>query len=182
MKHKRKHLAKKSRWYRKLHRFIAVPLVLFMFILGLSGLLLTWKNQLQFKPQIASINTTNLTLISLDKIRENAIAYAENLDLSSVINRIDYRPSKGIAKVRFESHFTELQINCFTGDIVAIENRSDTIIEMIHDGSILDFLFKNESKPIKLVYSTLTSLGLMLLSFSGFWLWKKPKQLKKLKA
>jgi hypothetical protein len=52
---------------------------------------------------------------------------------------------------------------------------------MIHDGSILDFLFKNSSKPAKLFYSTLTSLGLMFLAFSGFWLWLKPKQIKNLR-
>lgn len=152
-----------------------------MFILGASGLLLTWKDQLQLKPktQIAAVN--NSDLISLDIIKNNAIKHIENLNLSSKINRIDYRPAKGIAKIRFENHFTELQVDCYTGKIISEKQRTADVIEMIHDGSILDFLFKNQSAPLKLIYSTTTSLGLMILAFSGFWLWIKPRQLKKLK-
>ncbi|MBC3847174.1 PepSY domain-containing protein [Winogradskyella echinorum] len=181
MRQKRKQLAKTSRTYRKLHRAIAIPLVVFMFLLGATGLLLTWKDQLQFKPSTQTINANNRVLISLDKIKSNAIAYIDSLNLSSEINRIDYRPSKGVAKVRFENHFTELQVDCYTGKIISEKTRTADVIEMIHDGSIIDFLFKNQSTPVKFMYSTITSLGLMLLSFSGFWLWIKPKQIKKLK-
>ena len=49
---------------------------------------------------------------------------------------------------------------------------------MIHDGSIIDYLFKSKSGNAKLIYSSITSLGLILLAFSGFWLWLKPKQIK----
>lgn len=181
MKQKRQQLAKNSRTYRKLHRAVAIPLVLFMFLLGGTGLLLTWKDQLQFKPKTETIISNDRALISLDVIKNNAIKHIESLNLSSAINRIDYRPNKGVAKVRFEDHFTELQVDCYTGKIISAKNRTADVIEMIHDGSIIDFLFKNQSTPVKLLYSTITSLGLMLLSFSGFWLWLKPKQIKKLK-
>lgn len=153
-----------------------------MFLLGATGLLLTWKDQLQFKPSTQTIKANDRVLISLDIIKANAIAYIDSLKLSSKINRIDYRPSKGVAKVRFENHFTELQVDCYTGKIISEKTRTADIIEMIHDGSILDFMFRNQSTPIKLFYSTITSLGLMLLAYSGFWLWIKPKQIKKLKA
>lgn len=153
-----------------------------MFLLGVTGLLLTWKDQLQFKPKTQTVVSNNKLLISLDKITENAINYIEALNLNPKINRVDYRPNKGIAKVRFENHFTELQIDCYTGQIISEKQRTTDIIEMIHDGSILDYLFKNQSTPIKLFYSTVTSLALMLLSFSGFWLWQKPRQIKKIKS
>ena len=182
MKEKRKQLAKTSRTYRKIHRFIAIPLVCFMFLLGVTGLLLTWKDELQFKPKTQKLVSNNQPLISLNEITNKAKNYIDSLNLFSEINRIDYRPSKGIAKVRFEKHFTELQIDCYSGKIISVKNRTDNIIEMIHDGSILDYFFNNESKPIKLFYSTITSLGLLLLSFSGIWLWFKPKQIKKLKT
>lgn len=181
MKTKTKKLAKQSRLYRKLHRIIAVPFVLFMFLLGATGLLLTWKDQLNLKPSAQKSVANNRPLISLDIIKENAIKHIETLNLSSEINRIDYRPNKGIAKIRFENHFTELQIDCYSGEIVSEKHRTADIIEMLHDGSILDYLFNNQSKPIRLLYSTATSLSLMLLSFSGFWLWLKPKQIKNLK-
>lgn len=106
----------------------------------------------------------------------------ETLGLSTEIDRIDYRPKKGLAKVIFVNHFQELQIDCYTGKIVSEKTRTADIIEMIHDGSILDFLFKNSSKPAKLFYSTITSLGLMFLSFSGYWMWLNPKRIRKLKS
>ena len=152
-----------------------------MFLLGATGLLLAWKDQLQFKPKTQEAIANNRALISLDVIKNNAVKHIESLNLSPEINRIDYRPDRGIAKVRFENHFTELQVDCYSGEIVSEKHRTADLIEMIHDGSILDFLFKNQSAPAKLFYSTLTSLGLILLSISGFMLWLKPKQIKRLK-
>jgi hypothetical protein len=177
-----KALAKQTRWYRKLHRFIAIPLVVLMFLSGVTGLLLTWKDELQFKPISQESIANNRSLISLDVIKTNAVNHIKSLNLSPEINRIDYRPNKGIAKVRFENHFTELQVDCYSGDIVSERQRTADLIEMIHDGSILDYLFKNQSSPFKLFYSTITSLGLILLSISGFMLWLKPKQIKKYKT
>ncbi len=175
-------LAKESRFYRRFHKFIAVPMVFFMFLLGTTGLLLTWKTELKLQPPSQSSNNLDQSLISLSIIEQNAINYADSLQLTTTINRIDYRPSKGIAKVRFENHFTELQIDCYTGKIISAKQRTDNIIEMIHDGSILDYLFRNDSENVKLLYSSITSIGLILLAFSGFWLWLKPKQIRKYKV
>ena len=157
-------------------------MVFFLFIVGVTGLLLTWKDELQLKPPTSKTESQNRPLIPLQTIQDNAVSYIEKLNLSSEINRIDYRPKKGIAKVRFEHHFTEIQIDVFTGAIVSEKTRTADVIEMIHDGSIIDFLFGNDSTPAKLFYSTFTSLGLLFLSFSGFWLWLKPRQIKKLKV
>lgn len=174
-------LAKDTRFYRRIHKFIAVPMIFFMLLLGITGLLLTWKAELKLQPPSQKSAFTNQVLLSLSKIEQNAICYVDSLQLSSTINRIDYRPTIGIAKVRFEDHFTELQIDCYTGKIVSVKQRTDTVIEMIHDGSIIDYLFKSKSKNAKLIYSSITSLGLVLLAFSGFWLWLKPKQIKNYK-
>ena len=171
-------LAKQTRFYRRFHKFIAIPLVIFILLLGITGLLLTWKTELKLQPPSQKSAFTNQSLVSLSIIEQNAIRYADSLQLPSTINRIDYRPAKGIAKIRFENHFTELQIDCYTGKVISVKQRTDSVIEMIHDGSIIDYLFKSKSENIKLIYSTLTSLGLILLAFSGFWLWLKPKQIK----
>ena len=150
--------------------------------MSITGLLLAWKDELQLKPSTTSIDSEGRALLSLDKIERNAIRYIDSLELSTEINRIDYRPQKGLAKVRFEKHFTELQIDCYTGDIVSQKTRTADVIEMIHDGSIIDYLFDSNGKATKLLYSTLIALGLLFLSFSGFWLWLKPKQIKKNKS
>ena len=182
MKSKNKSLAKSVRWYRKWHRYIAMSLLVFIAIISLSGILLAWKDELQLKPPSEKSANTNLELLSLSKIETIAVNHIKDANLDTTINRIDYRPRKGIAKVRFETHFTELQIDCFSGKILSQKTRTADIIEMIHDGSIIDFLFNSKSKPVKLFYSTLIGFGLLFLSFSGFWLWKKPKQIKKNKG
>jgi len=179
VKQKNKNLAKSTRWYRKMHSLVAISLLLFITIMSATGLLLAWKDQLGFKPATVKINTSNKPLLSLSQIEYNAIHYIDSLKLSNTINRIDYRPRKGIAKVRFEEHFTELQIDCYTGAIISEKTRTADIIEMIHDGSIVDYLFNLKSNPLKLFYSTLIGLGLLFVSFSGFLLWLRPKQIKK---
>ena len=159
-----------------------MSLLVFIAIISLSGILLAWKDELQLKPPSEKSANTNLELLSLSKIETIAVNHIKDANLDTTINHIDYRPRKGIAKVRFETHFTELQIDCFSGKILSQKIRTADIIEMIHDGSIVDFLFNSKSKSVKLFYSTLIGLGLLFLSFSGFWLWKKPKQIKKNKG
>lgn len=182
MKKRNKKLAKSARWYRKAHRYVAILLLLFIAIMSITGLLLAWKDVLELKPPTSKINSENRVLLSLSQIEKNAVNYIDSLNLSTEINRIDYRPRKGIAKIRFEEHFTELQIDCYTGNIISEATRTADIIEMIHDGSIIDYLFDINGTPTKLFYSTLIGLGLLFLSFSGFWLWRKPKQIKKNKS
>lgn len=159
-----------------------MSLLIFIAIISLSGILLAWKDELQLKPPSEKSGNTTLELLPLSKIESIAVNHIKDANLDATINRIDYRPRKGIAKVRFETHFTELQIDCYTGKILSEKTRTADIIEMIHDGSIVDFLFNSESKSVKLIYSSLIGLGLLFLSFSGFWLWKKPKQIKKNKG
>lgn len=175
-------LAKSTRLYRKLHKTIAIVLVLFILLISITGALLAWKKELYLQPPTSKITHNNKILVPLEKIEQNAIAYIDSLQLSTTINRIDYRPTKGIAKVRFEDHFTELQINCYTGKIVSVKQRTDTIIEMIHDGSILDFLIKNDASVFKLFYSSIIALGLIFISVSGIILWINPKKIKKIKS
>lgn len=174
-------IVKSTRWYRKTHRIVAIAAVFFLLIVGISGLLITWKNELKFKPPSAKLDMEEGPLLPLQELQDTAVAYIQSVGLSAQINRIDYRPRKGLAKVRFEHHFTELQLNCFTGAIISKKTRTADIIEAIHDGSIIDFYFTNSSEPTKLVYSTFTSLTLIFLSLSGFWLWINPKRIKNLK-
>ncbi|GAB4157368.1 MAG: hypothetical protein Tsb0033_09170 [Winogradskyella sp.] len=159
-----------------------MSLLLFIATISISGILLAWKDELKLKPPSQKSISRAQELLPLGKIETIAINHIENLNLTSTINRIDYRPRKGIAKIRFENHFTELQINCYTGEILSQKTRTADIIEMIHDGSIVDYLFNSENKSVKLIYSSLLGLGLLFLSFSGFWLWKKPKQIKRNKS
>ena len=177
-----RNIAHTTRLYRKLHTWAAIPLFLFMFLIGATGLLLGWKKQVRLLPKTDQGQSgLSSHWVSLDSIQSAAQRYARQNNLSPEIDRIDVRPQKGVAKIVFTQHFTELQIDCTSGEILSINTRTSDIIEKIHDGSILDFWIGADGEQVKITYTTLASSGLMLLSFSGFWLWYNPIRLRKRK-
>lgn len=177
-------IASSTRTYRRLHKWIAVPLFVFMFIIGATGVLLGWKKQADFTPPTQKgISKNAAEWISLQQIQNIATVYAkDSLHVTPDIDRIDVRPGKGVAKILFESHYTELQVDLTSGKIVSTEKRWNDFIEHLHDGTIVDRLIGNDGDHSKVTYTTLTSLGLMMLSFSGFWLWFNPKRIRKIKG
>jgi hypothetical protein len=44
---------------------------------------------------------------------------------------------------------------------------------------VLDTYFKTKGNPIKLVYTTVMSIALLLFTITGFWLWLGPKRMKR---
>ncbi|AFK03345.1 PepSY-associated TM helix domain protein [Emticicia oligotrophica DSM 17448] len=184
MSAKTEKIAQSTRFYRKIHKWISIPLFVFMFLIGFTGLLLGWKKNIGLLPSTKmGSNVEVKAWVSLDSIQASAQRFAkDSLGLSTEIDRIDVRPQKGVAKIVFIQNFTELQVDCATGKVVSIATRKSDIIEKIHDGSILDFFIKTPNDEIKLFYTTILALGLILLSFSGFWLWYNPKRIKKQKA
>jgi uncharacterized iron-regulated membrane protein len=175
-------IATSTRFYRKIHRWLALPLFVFMMLVGFTGLLLGWKKQAELLPKTqSSKKEKTASNIKIDSIQAIAEAYAKKNKLDPEIDRIDIRPKKGIAKIVFSRNFTELQIDCKSGEILAISTRKSDFIEKIHDGSIIDYFLKNESDYVKLFYTTSTSLGLIILSFSGFWLWYNPIRIRNAK-
>ncbi|MES2797566.1 MAG: PepSY-associated TM helix domain-containing protein [Bacteroidota bacterium] len=177
-------ISNSTRFYRKIHKWIALPLFAFMMLVGITGLLLGWKKQTQLLPKTqSSKELAARQFIKLDSLQNIAKQYAKDvLKLSDEIDRIDIRPQKGIAKIVFTSHFTELQIDLKSGKILAVNTRKSDFIEKIHDGSIVDYFIKKDNDAFKLTYTTFTSLGLILLSFSGFWLWYNPIRIRKRKG
>ncbi|MCC6727129.1 MAG: PepSY domain-containing protein [Saprospiraceae bacterium] len=183
MQQQTEQLASKTRAYRRLHKLVAVPLFAFMFLIGITGVLLGWKRQTGIAPPtITGSNTSADAWISLDSIQKIALARISSLSLDRQIERIDIRPDKGIAKVVFVKHYTEFQIDCTTGKLLSEEARLHDFVEHLHDGTILDRLFGTKNNPIKTSYTTITSLALITLSFSGFWMWFNPRRIRRIKA
>lgn len=86
-----------------------------------------------------------------------------------------------MAKVTFKTHFTEVQLDGMSGEVLSIETRHSDWIEKVHDGSIVDYYLGGD-EVAKLTYSTLTALGLILMSLSGFYLGYYPKVIRRLKG
>jgi hypothetical protein len=154
-----------------------------MFLIGLTGVLLGWKRQTGISPAtMTGASNAASSWISLDSIQKIAFARASTLQLDPGIDRIDIRPDKGIAKVVFVKHYTELQIDCTTGMLLSEEARLHDFVEHLHDGTILDRLLGTKNDPVKSTYTTITSLALMTLSLSGFFMWFNPRRMRKMKA
>lgn len=178
-----KKIAKQTRWWRKTHRTIGIILLFFMFLSGVSGLLLGWKKETALLPKIQKGQCdSSAAWLSIHQMEEIAKKQLLILDLPpSEIARIDIRPSACIAKILFNDNFKELQIDCTTGAVVSVATRKSDIIEKIHDGSIFDYFVKKDTNYFKLSYTTLLSTGLIALSISGFLLWINPFLIRKSK-
>ena len=144
--------------------------------MALTGVLLGLKDVLGLKPSTAKAEVVSLNeWVSLKQINTAAIAFAKTKQLDTLIDRVDVRIDKGIAKVLFKRHFTELQLAGSTGEILSVRQRGDHFIERIHDGSIVEF-YAQQTDTVKMIYSTLVGIGLLALSMSGYFLWAAPKK------
>lgn len=183
MKELTSRIARRTRLWRKIHRWISLPLLLVMLLTGGTGVLLGWKKQAELLPPTQKgASSEAVGWIGLDSIVSLATVFArDSLRLAADIDRIDVRPQKGIAKIIFAAHFTELQIDCSTGRVLSVAQRHSDLIERIHDGSLADQVLGTGGDYTKLTYTTLAGLGLIFLSISGFWLWFNPIRIKKLK-
>lgn len=171
---------KALRLYRTLHKWIGVPLIIFFLVVGVTSILLAWKKKVELLPPTQKTKVENGTWIlpsEMVKIGEEEMV---KIGKDPEVDRLDIRPDKGIAKVTFKTHFTEVQVDGYSGEVLSVSTRHSDWIEKVHDGSIIDFYWTGE-EGAKLTYSTLTALGLLFLAFSGFYLWYYPKLIRRLK-
>lgn len=177
-------IVKRTRWYRKIHRWIASGLFVFFFFIAVTGLLLGWKknsNGYLLADSHAGVSSNSKDWLSIDSL--NAIAVKIYSDSSHTTNeptveRIDIRPSKGMVKFVFSENYLAIQLDCTTGKILHFERRRADFIEHLHDGTILDNLFTNKNGIFKISYTTMMGVSLLILTITGFWLWYNPKRIR----
>jgi uncharacterized iron-regulated membrane protein len=171
---------KSLRLYRRIHKWIGIPLILFFLVIGITSILLAWKKKAELLPPTLKTKVEEGTWILPSEMVRIGEDEMRKLGEDFEVDRIDIRPEKGIAKVTFKTHFTEVQLDGYSGEVLSIETRHSDWIEKVHDGSIIDFYFQGD-EGAKLTYSTLTALGLIFLGLSGFFMWYYPKLIRKLK-
>jgi len=71
-----------------------------------------------------------------------------------------------------------VQLNAKTGVLQTVEKKAPEWIIKIHDGEIIDDLFKIKGGVAKIIYTSIMGLSLFFLTLSGFWMWFKPKQIR----
>lgn len=179
--------AKILRNFRKVHRIAGALLFVFFFVMAISGIILGWKNNSNglILPKSQEGISTNLKhwlpLEDLHKKATTVLYDSISKDLSLELNRIDIRKNKGMVKFIFNQHLWEVQLDGSTGDLLQLKKRNSDLIESIHDGSFFDSYFNTSQLQIKLIYTSIMGLALILFSTTGFWLWYGPKKLKRLK-
>src|SRR5687767_921428 len=157
--------ARLIRFLRKLHRYIAISLFLFFFIVSLTGLLLGWKKNsfgVILPPTSKGISPDLKTWLPFDSLQSIAFKTLHDSissELSTELERIDARPQKGSVKFVFADDYWEIQLDGTSGEVLQVSRRTSDIIENIHDGTILDVLFNTKGDPFKLSYTTIMGLS-----------------------
>ena len=180
---KKKH-ASILRSTRKIHRQTGITLFFLFIIVGITGLFLGWKKNvdvLQYPSQRGVSNnvSTWLSTDSLVNIATTKLVKWKGKEYSTEIDKIDARPDKGMVKVIFKEHHYSLQLDAETGEVLSYEYRTSDLIEQLHDGTFIDKLFGLPGGVFKLFYTTVLGTALVLFSVSGFWLWYGPKIMRK---
>lgn len=182
---KRQRQAKWLRIFRKVHRTTGAALFIFFFFISITGLLLGWKKHSAGVILSKTYKGTSTNLkewLPVDSLHTIANAYLlENVspNLSTEIDRIDIRKEKGIVKFVYADHIWGLQIDGATGKVLHTERRYSDLIEHIHDGSVLDDYLGTSDNQIKVFYTTIMGLALLLFTITGFWLWYGPKRMRR---
>ncbi|WP_318344559.1 PepSY domain-containing protein [Flagellimonas baculiformis] len=181
---RRKAQAKILRAFRKVHRTTGALLFVFFFFISVSGLILGWKKNSNGKllPKTQQGTSSNLKkwlpVDSLHTIAIGALHKNVSPDLSTELDRIDIRKDKGSVKFVFVDHYAEIQLDGATGKVLSIGQRRSDFLEKVHDGSILDRYLGTDG-IIKLVYTSVMGISLLLFTVTGFWLWYGPKRMRK---
>jgi len=176
--------AKTLRIFRKVHRMTGASLFAFFFIVSITGLLLGWKKNtggFLLAPTIEGSSTDLkewLPMDSLHSIACRVLHDSVSADLSLDLDRIDIRKEKGVVKFVFTEHYWGIQLDGATGKLLQIERRRSDFVENIHDGSILDN-YLGTNGIIKLIYTTVMGIALLIFTITGFWLWYGPKRMRR---
>jgi uncharacterized iron-regulated membrane protein len=170
---------KRLRKYRVYHKIIGLALAILLLVSAVTGLFLGWKKNVDLLQPATQkgVSAAMQDWKSIEELSELSIAglyaaYPEQV--GNGIDRLDVRPSKGIAKVLFEKGWWEVQIDCTSGAILSVAKRHSDWIEKLHDGSII-------SDTFKLISMNVLGLGLSLMILTGVWLWYGPKLIKRLR-
>lgn len=158
------------RKFRSIHKYIGVTLALFFLMIAATGILLGWKKNVEaLQPRTYNgVSKEFSGWKSFKEIGEVAILAMDTVVERPVIDRMDVRFDKGIAKVLFTRGYWEVQVDCTSGKVFSVAQRHSDWIEHLHDGSLI-------SDGFKLVYTNILAIGLFTLALSGLWLWYGPK-------
>jgi len=178
LKHLKKYI-QSLRSFRKFHRYTGLLLAVFILISAVTGILLSLKKDVDIiqpptQKGVSKDLTTWKSVAELSTLATTAFYEKYPDQKENEIDRLDVRPSKGIAKVLFKEGNWEVQIDGTSGEVKSIAKRYSDWIESLHDGSIINDFFK-------LISMNVLGIGVLFLIGTGVWLWYGPKVVREMK-
>jgi len=150
---------------RKIHYWTALPLMLTIFVIAVTGTLLALKKDFAaLQPPTLTGSRPGDLQRSLSDIVAAAARSAR--EPAANVERIDVRPGEGIAKVVFHSR-TEVQVDLASARVLQVGYRTSDFIETIHDFSFL-------GGGAKYVFSFGSGLALFGMAGTGVYLFLLP--------
>jgi uncharacterized iron-regulated membrane protein len=145
---------------RKVHYWVSIGIAVPALVLMISGVLLQVKKQWSWVQPPEQRGTGQVPQITLDSLMQSLVgASGVGVRSWSDVNRVDIRPSKGVAKVWLHDGY-EVQVDLGTGAVLQHAYRRSDLIESIHDGSF----FAGDWTKLGLFLPTGALLVLMLAS------------------
>lgn len=173
-----KKLTVRLRNYRVYHRYLGLFLGVLVLISSITGIALGWKKDIELlQPPTQKGKTADLKQwLPFSDLEASSIAGLDSAASvrNNPIDRIEARLDKGIVKTIFKEGSWEVQLDASTGKVLSVACRHSDWIEKVHDGSIV-------SDAFKLISMNVLGIGLLFISFTGFFLWFYPKKLRKIK-
>ena len=153
---------------RRIHYWISPILALPILIILCSGILLQVKKQWSWVQPPEQKGKGSVPLIDFSTLLDR-VQQQDQLGVTGWkdIQRIDVRPSKGIAKVSLKNGW-EVQVDLEDGTVLQTAIRRSDWIESIHDGSFFG------GDIAKLGVFLPSAIGLAILWVTGAWLFWLP--------
>jgi len=126
-----------KRLLRQIHYWLSFAVFIPCGIMFIAGIFLMLKKEIDWiqPPTERGAIVNQIPNISFTRIVDASKTYPETgIAQWSDIDRIDFRPSKGIAKVISNTGW-EVQIDTANGTVLSTNFRRSDVIESIHDGS-----------------------------------------------
>lgn len=153
---------------RKIHYWASFAVAIPLLVMISSGLLLQGKKHWAWVQPVENRGTGTEPVLDFDGILA-AIKRVPDMNVQSWsdVNRLDVRPGRGMVKVWLNNGW-EIQVDLNNGTILQTAYRRSDLIESIHDGSF----FGGDWTKLGLFLPA--GLVLLLLWFSGLWMWWLP--------
>ena len=157
-------------WNYKLHLWLGLVTAVIVIVLSVTGIILNHKREWGFMVdprQDASAPTAEA--LPLARLVELGIEAFDHPDFNTeaAINRMDFRPSRGLIKVRFrDPATTEVILDVHTGDVISIATRQDVWIEHLHSGELFGDNW--------IILSDIGAGALIILTVTGVYIWIFP--------